>query len=120
MAVAESPSSLWSLAGLPPRPAQVSDCEPVTVVDPISPGSATILWDRLQTHRGAFRGTYGANHRGSIFRERAGKALIERHGLHDDYSEWGQGSSAGRGAPRQHRAESECRGIQDAAGGSHT
>jgi len=64
----------------------------------VSRGSATTLWDRLRTHRGAFRGTYegGGNHRGSVFRERVGEALIERHDLHDDYPEWGHGSSAGR------------------------
>lgn len=64
----------------------------------VSEGSSTSLWDRLRTHRGALSGTYegGGNHRGSVFRKRVGEALIQRHGLHDQFSEWGEGSSAGR------------------------
>jgi hypothetical protein len=64
----------------------------------VSEGSGTTLWNRLRTHRGALSGTYedGGNHRGSVFRERVGEALVERHGLHDDYPQWGDGSSAGR------------------------
>lgn len=64
----------------------------------VSDGSGTSLWNRLRTHRGALSGTYedGGNHRGSVFRERVGEALIESHGLHDDYPEWGHGSSASR------------------------
>jgi len=64
----------------------------------VSEGSSTSLWDRLRTHRGALSGTYedGGNHRGSVFRKRVGEALIEREGLHDQYPEWGVGSSAGR------------------------
>jgi len=61
-------------------------------------GSSTSLWDRLRTHRGAKRGTYegGGNHRGSVFRKRVGEAIIERDGLHEEYPEWGVGSSTGR------------------------
>jgi len=64
----------------------------------VSRGSGTTLWDRLRTHRGALRGTYegGGNHRGSVFRERVGEALLERHGLHETYPTWGEGHSAGR------------------------
>lgn len=64
----------------------------------VSTGSGTTLWDRLRTHRGALSGTYegGGNHRGSVFRERVGEALVERHDLHEEYPEWGNGSSAGR------------------------
>lgn len=64
----------------------------------VSEESGTTLWNRLRTHRGALSGTYegGGNHRGSVFRERVGEALIERHGLQDEYPEWGHGSSAGR------------------------
>jgi len=64
----------------------------------VSTGSSTSLWDRLRTHRGAKRGTYedGGNHRGSVFRKRVGEAIIERDGLHEEYPEWGDGSSAGR------------------------
>jgi hypothetical protein len=64
----------------------------------VSEGSGTSLWNRLRTHRGALSGTYegGGNHRGSVFRKRVGEAMVERHGLHDEYPEWGDGSSAGR------------------------
>jgi len=64
----------------------------------VSEGSGTTLWNRLRTHRGALSGTYegGGNHRGSVFRERVGEALIERYDQHDVYPEWGDGSSAGR------------------------
>jgi hypothetical protein len=64
----------------------------------VSTGSGTTLWNRLRTHRGALSGSYegGGNHRGSVFRERVGEALVERHGLHDEYPEWGDGSSADR------------------------
>lgn len=64
----------------------------------VSQGSGTSLWNRLRTHRGALSGTYegGGNHRGSVFRKRVGEAMVERHDLHDDYPEWGEGSSAGR------------------------
>ena len=43
-------------------------------------------------------GTYedGGNHRGSVFRKRVGEAVIEKEGLHEEYTEWGDGSSAKR------------------------
>ena len=64
----------------------------------VSSGSGTKLWNRLRTHRGPNSGTYedGGNHRGSVFRKRVGEAFIQRHDLHDEYSYWGNGSSAGR------------------------
>lgn len=64
----------------------------------VSEGSGTSLWNRLRTHRGALSGSYegGGNHRGSVFRKRVGEALVERYDLHDEYPEWGEGSSAGR------------------------
>lgn len=64
----------------------------------VSTGSGQSLWDRLRTHRGANRGTYegGGNHRGAVFRKRVGEGMVERHGLHDEYPHWGEGSSAGR------------------------
>lgn len=64
----------------------------------VASGSGTKLWNRLRTHRGPNSGSYegGGNHRGSVFRKRVGEALVERHGLHDDYPYWGDGSSAGR------------------------
>ncbi|MFB6254731.1 MAG: hypothetical protein ABEI06_08980 [Halobacteriaceae archaeon] len=63
----------------------------------VSTGSSTSLWNRLITHRGTFSGKYagGGNHRGSVFRLRVGEAMIEREGLHDEYPEWGEGTSAG-------------------------
>ena len=55
--------------------------------------SSTSLWDRLKGHSGTGAGSsahpHGGNHRGSVYRERVGEALIERHGLHDDYPDWG-------------------------------
>lgn len=64
----------------------------------VSSGSGTSLWNRLRTHRGATSGSYegGGNHRGSVFRKRVGEAIIERDDLHDEYPEWGVGSSANR------------------------
>lgn len=64
----------------------------------VSAGSGTSLWNRLRTHRGTNGGTYagGGNHRGSVFRKQVGEALSERHGLHDVYPHWGEGSSADR------------------------
>ena len=64
----------------------------------VSSGSKTSLWNRLRTHRGAKSGTYegGGNHRGSVFRNRVGEAIIERDQLHEEYPRWGEGSSAGR------------------------
>jgi len=69
-----------------------------SALTPFLRGVGPTLWSRLRTHRGALSGTYegGGNHRGSVFRERVGEALIERDGLHDDYPEWGDGSSAAR------------------------
>lgn len=64
----------------------------------VSTGSGTSLWNRLRAHRGALSGTYegGGNHRGSVFRKRVGEAMIEQEGLHDDFPDWGEGSSASR------------------------
>lgn len=64
----------------------------------VSTGSGTSIWDRLRTHRGATRGTYegGGNHRGSVFRKRVGEAMLERDDHHDEFPEWGVGSSADR------------------------
>lgn len=64
----------------------------------VSTGSGTSLWNRLRTHRGANSGTYedGGNHRGSVFRKRIGEAMIERDELYDEYTSWGEGSSADR------------------------
>jgi hypothetical protein len=60
----------------------------------VSAGSSTSLWDRLKQHYGTGAGSsahpHGGNHRGSVYRERVGEALIERHALHDDYPDWGR------------------------------
>lgn len=63
----------------------------------VSSGSGTSLWNRLISHRGTFSGKYagGGNHRGSVFRLRVGEAMIEKDGLHDEFLEWGDGTSAG-------------------------
>lgn len=61
-------------------------------------GSGASLWTRLRNHRGPQRGGYadGGKHRGSVFRERVGEALIARYGLEQDFPDWGDGDSAGR------------------------
>jgi hypothetical protein len=58
----------------------------------VSQGSSNTLWNRLRQHRGNVRGKYagGGNHRGSIFRLHVGRALIEKHGWHDQYPHWGE------------------------------
>lgn len=63
----------------------------------VSAGSGTTLWNRLRNHRGSLGGSYpgGGNHRGSVFRERIGEALIVRDELGDRYPEWATGRSAG-------------------------
>lgn len=59
----------------------------------VSSGSSTTLWTRLKQHYGTGDGSsahpHGGNHRGSVFRKRVGEALIERHGLHEEYPSWG-------------------------------
>lgn len=58
----------------------------------VSEGSSTTLWDRLKQHYGTGSGSsnhpHGGNHRGSVYRKRVGEAIIEKHDLHDDYSDW--------------------------------
>ena len=54
-------------------------------------GSGTKLWNRLAQHRGIEK-TGGGNHRGSIFREIVGAALIKKHAY--ECKSWGDGSSA--------------------------
>lgn len=56
-------------------------------------GSKTALWTRLSQHRGQ-QNTGGGNHRGSIFRQIVGHALIERDGL--EFPTWGDGYTASR------------------------
>lgn len=58
----------------------------------VSAGSSTSLWDRLKQHYGTGSRSadhpHGGAHRGSVYRKRVGEALIEKHGLHDDYPDW--------------------------------
>lgn len=58
----------------------------------VSTGSSTSLWDRLKQHYGTGSASehhpHGGNHRGSVYRKRIGEAIIEKHGLHDDYPDW--------------------------------
>lgn len=51
----------------------------------LRPTSNTTLWQRLRQHRGQAHGRKpgGGNHRGSIFRQHVGTALIQRDGLPD-------------------------------------
>lgn len=56
-------------------------------------GSKTKLWTRLSQHRGQ-QNTGGGNHRGSIYRQIVGAALIAREGLH--FPTWGNGYTASR------------------------
>jgi len=60
-------------------------------------GSQQTLWHRLSTHQGAVggRNAGGGNHRGSIFRQHVGRALIQRDGWPEDVAgRWDVGSSA--------------------------
>jgi hypothetical protein len=66
--------------------------------------SRTKLWGRLSQHKGP-QGSGGGHHRGSVFRDIVGAALIKRDGRH--FPTWGEGNSA----PRDIRAgehEMEC------------
>lgn len=85
---------------------------PRTNAGPPATGVASAGSERTPSRRGAaprsgtasaltagrIRGTYegGGNHRGSVFRKRVGEAVIEREALHDEYPQWGEGSSTGR------------------------
>lgn len=62
----------------------------------VSKGSGTTLWNRLMQHRGTLGGTHpgGGNHRGSVFREIVGKAILRRE--HLECPTWGVGHSAPR------------------------
>jgi hypothetical protein len=59
----------------------------------VSTGSGTTLWDRLKQHYGTGSRSaahpHGGNHRGSVYRERVGEAIIEKHALRDEYPDWG-------------------------------
>jgi hypothetical protein len=55
-------------------------------------GSRTTLWTRLSQHQGTVT-TGGGNHRGSVFREIVGTALIGKEGK-NSVSTWGRGNTA--------------------------
>ncbi len=60
-------------------------------------GSRRTLWARLSTHQGVMggRNAGGGNHRGSIFRQHVGRALIRRDSWADSIAgQWDVGSSA--------------------------
>jgi hypothetical protein len=59
----------------------------------LTAGSQTALWTRLSQHRGQ-QNAGGGNHRGSIFRQIVGAALIERDDL--NFPTWGEGNTASR------------------------
>ncbi len=67
----------------------------------VSKGSGTTLWNRLRQHRGTLGGRHpgGGNHRGSVFREIVGEAIIRREPL--QCPTW----STGHSAPREVRDE---------------
>jgi hypothetical protein len=58
----------------------------------VSAGSGTSLWDGLKQHYETSLGSdahpHGENHRGSVYRKRVGEAIVEKHGLGDDYRDW--------------------------------
>jgi hypothetical protein len=56
-------------------------------------GSQTALWTRLSQHKGQ-QNTGGGDHRGSIFRQIVGGALIQRDEL--EFPTWGDGYTASR------------------------
>ena len=62
-------------------------------------GSKATLWNRLRQHRGKLGGRNpgSGNHRGSVFREHVGTALIEK----DNWSGEIAGNWGGSNAPRQ-------------------
>ncbi|MCG7864769.1 MAG: hypothetical protein JAY74_00195 [Candidatus Thiodiazotropha taylori] len=58
----------------------------------VSHNSKSTLRNRLRNHLGNENGA--GNHRGSIFRLHVGRALIERDGLQQQYTSWGEGQHA--------------------------
>ena len=57
----------------------------------ISSSSRVQFWERLRQHRGTFTGGYagGGSHRGSVFRELIGEALLESGNFEQVRSTWG-------------------------------
>ena len=60
----------------------------------ISSTSRTILWNRLNQHRG--NSDLGGNHRGSVFRKRVGYAYLNRENRLAEFPDWGRGNTAPR------------------------
>lgn len=71
--------------------------------------SASSLWNRLSQHRGPASSGAG-NHRGSVFRELVGEAIISRGGLAAE--SWGVGRSAGVAGAKLGLAASEVRSAE--------
>ncbi|MDO6587981.1 hypothetical protein Q4543_20935 [Salipiger sp. 1_MG-2023] len=69
----------------------------------LTAGSQSTLWDRLSQHRGT-GAPKGGNHRGSVFRDRVGQALLQRTGA--ELPGWGD---AKRSTAEQRAAE---RGLE--------
>ena len=68
--------------------------------------SKSTLWGRLKQHQGSRDG--GGNHRGSVFRKHAGRALIARDGMTQGAERWGKESNAPRDirdAEREHEGK---------------
>ncbi|MDE0453705.1 MAG: hypothetical protein OXJ63_00160 [Gammaproteobacteria bacterium] len=71
----------------------------------LKPRSKSTLWQRLSQHRGPAR-TGGGNHRGSVFRQIVGTALIERD-AHDCPS-WDDGRSNAKRTVKDREQPLEC------------
>lgn len=67
----------------------------------LTDGSKSTLWGRLSQHRGTVN-PKGGNHRGSVFRDRVGRALLRKAGA--DIPGWGDSK---RGTPDQRAAEAD-------------
>ena len=65
----------------------------------VGKGSRTTLWNRLRAHRGSTDGR--GNHRGSVFRQHVGNALLARSQDATSMPSWGLRRSAPRGVRDQ-------------------
>lgn len=68
----------------------------------------TKLWDRMRNHRGTVNGQQpnGGNHRGSVFRELVGRALINRDNR-DGFPHWNNNTAIRDVLAREHLLELE-------------
>lgn len=67
-------------------------------------GASTTLWQRLSQHRGTLT-PKGGNHRGSVFRDLVGKALMAKNGM--NVETWGNRKISTVGARASERAQEE-------------